>query len=475
VSAKDIIIELQRRLTVKGGVGRVLEYFGPGVATLSVPQRATITNMGAELGATSSLFPSDERTREFLRAQAREDQWEPLTADEGAQYDEVVEIDLSTLEPQVSCPSSPDNVQPVSALTGVKLAQVCIGSCTNSSLRDLMMVAAILKGRTVHPDVSLTISPGSRQVLTLLARNGALADMVAAGARILEAGCGPCIGMGQAPPTGGVSLRSFNRNFAGRSGTPGDQVYLASPEVCAASALAGHIADPRELGEQPTVEEPDLYFTDDGLIVYPPENPESVEIVRGPNIKPLPEMGPLPDVLEGPVLLKVGDNITTDHIMPAGAQVLPLRSNIPAISEFTFTRVDPQFPARAREAGGGFIVGGVNYGQGSSREHAAIAPRYLGVKAVIVSSFARIHAANLVNFGILPLEFVRPEDEKEVEQGDVLRLEGVRSALTEGRELTLVNVTKGREFAVRHNLSPRQVEVILAGGLLNYFREDGQQ
>ncbi|MGI6208987.1 MAG: aconitase family protein, partial [Anaerolineae bacterium] len=368
-----------------------------------------------------------------------------------------------------------DNVQPVSALTGVKLAQVCIGSCTNSSLRDLMMVAAILKGRTAHPDVSLTISPGSRQVLTLLARNGALADMVAAGARILEAGCGPCIGMGQAPPTGGVSLRSFNRNFAGRSGTPGDQVYLASPEVCAASALAGHIADPRELGEQPTVEEPDLYFTDDGLIVYPPENPESVEIVRGPNIKPLPEMGPLPDVLEGPVLLKVGDNITTDHIMPAGAQVLPLRSNIPAISEFTFTRVDPQFPARAREAGGGFIVGGVNYGQGSSREHAAIAPRYLGVKAVIVSSFARIHAANLVNFGILPLEFVRPEDEKEVEQGDVLRLEGVRSALTEGRELTLVNVTKGREFAVRHNLSPRQVEVILAGGLLNYFREDGQQ
>ncbi len=474
VSAKDIAIELQRRLTVKGGVGKVVEYYGPGVATLSVPQRATITNMGAELGATSSIFPSDDRTRAFLRAQAREDQWEPLAADAGSVYDESVEIDLEALSPQVSCPSSPDNVRPVTELADVELAQVCIGSCTNSSLRDLMTVAAILRGRTVHPRLSLTISPGSRQVLGLLAANGALADLVRAGARLLESGCGPCIGMGQAPPTAGASLRSFNRNFPGRSGTPGDQVYLASPEVCAASAVAGRIADPRELGEPPAIDEPALYFSEDAMIIAPPQDGSGVEIVRGPNIAPLPEMGPLPDTVEGPVLLKVGDNITTDHIMPAGAQVLPLRSNIPAISEFTFSRVDPQFPARARAAGVGFVVGGSNYGQGSSREHAAIAPRYLGVQAVIVSSFARIHAANLVNFGILPLEFATAADAESVEQGDVLWLVGLREALSQGRPLSITNVTKGTTVAVRHALTERQVDVILAGGLLNYFRDQAR-
>jgi len=475
VSAKDIAIELQRRLTVKGGVGKVVEYYGPGVTTLSVPQRATITNMGAELGATSSIFPSDERTREFLRAQAREDQWEPMGADPGAVYDENVEIDLAQLVPQVSCPSSPDNVQPVTELADVQLAQVCIGSCTNSSLRDLMTVAAILRGRTVHPGLSLTISPGSRQVLGLLAQNGALADLVQAGARVLESGCGPCIGMGQAPPTGGASLRSFNRNFPGRSGTPGDQVYLASPEVCAASALAGHIADPRELGAPPVIAEPESYFTDDAMVIVPPADGSRVEIVRGPNIAPLPKMEPLPDILEGPVLLKVGDNITTDHIMPGGAQVLPLRSNIPAISEFTFSRVDPEFPARARKADTGFVVGGSNYGQGSSREHAAIAPRYLGVRAVMVASFARIHAANLVNFGIIPLEFANAEEAGKVEQGDVLRLEGLREALRQRRPLSVRNLTKDTTIAVKHSLTERQVEVILAGSLLNYFRDQASQ
>ena len=474
VSAKDIIIELQRRLTVKGGVGKLFEYFGPGVATLSVPQRATITNMGAELGATSSIFPSDERTRQYLKAQGREEQWLPLAADAGAQYDEVVGLDLSDLEPLVSCPSSPDNVKPVRELVGTPLGQVCLGSCTNSSYRDLMTVAAVLRGRTVHPNVSLTVSPGSRQVLTLLSRSGGLADLVAAGARILECGCGPCIGMGQAPASGVASLRSFNRNFKGRSGTPDDQVYLASPEVLAASAIAGHIADPRDLGEPPLIAEPDSYVTDDNLILMPIQEREAVEILRGPNIKPLPEMGPLPDKLEGPVLLKVGDNITTDHIMPAGAQVLPLRSNTPAISEYVFSRVDPSFPKRAREAGTGFVVGGSNYGQGSSREHAAIAPRYLGVRAVLVKSFARIHVANLINFGILPLEFVNPEDYDAIEQGDVLGLDNLRQAIVENCELEVLNKSKGTRIKVRHNLSERQVQVVLAGGLLNYFKSRGE-
>ena len=469
VSAKDIIIELQRRLTVKGGVGKILEYFGPGVASLSVPQRATITNMGAELGATTSIFPSDESTRRYLEGQGRVEHWVPLAADPGATYDEVVEVDLSCLEPLVSCPSSPDNVRPVSELVGQPLAQVCIGSCTNSSYRDLMTVAAILRGRTVHPSLSLTISPGSRQVLTLLSRNGALADLVSAGARILECSCGPCIGMGQAPPSSGASLRSFNRNFKGRSGTPDDQVYLASPEVCAASAIAGHIADPRSLGEAPVIEEPKLYVTDDNLILPPLPAGTQVEIVRGPNIKPLPEMVPLPDIIEGPALLKLGDNVTTDHIIPAGAQVLPLRSNIEAISQFVFHRVDPTFPERARRAGTGFVIGGTNYGQGSSREHAALAPLYLGVRAVVAKSFARIHAANLVNFGILPLELAYPEDAEAIEQGDILVLTGLRVALRQGRELDLINKTRGQTIRVWHSLSPRQVEVMLAGGLLNYL------
>jgi aconitate hydratase len=472
VSAKDVIIELQRRLTVKGGVNKVVEYFGPGVAGLSVPQRAVITNMGAELGATSSVFPSDERTREFLRAQGREEQWQLLAADADAVYDAVVEIDLSSLEPQVSCPSSPDNVRPVRELVGTPLSQVCIGSCTNSSYHDLMVVAAMLKGKVVHPNVSLTISPGSRQVLNLLAQAGAISDLIAAGARLLECGCGPCIGMGQSPATGSNSMRSFNRNFKGRSGTTDDAVYLASPEICAASALAGHIADPRDLGRPPVIPEAATYLTDDNLVV-PPTAAGDVAIVRGPNIKPLPDMGPLPDRLEGPVLLKVGDNITTDHIMPAGSQVLPLRSNVPAISEHVFERVDATFPARARAAGVGFVVGGTNYGQGSSREHAAIAPRYLGLRAVLVRSFARIHAANLINFGILPLEFVNPDDADGIEQGDVLVLDGLRQAIAAGPELTIGNATKGTAIRVRHSLSERQVEIMLAGGLLNYFKQGG--
>jgi len=474
VSAKDIIIELQRRLTVKGGVGKIVEYFGPGVATLSVPQRATITNMGAELGATTSIFPSDECTREFLRAHGREDEWQLLLPDEGAVYDELIEVDLSILEPLVSCPSSPDNVKTVRELVGLPLAQVCVGSCTNSSFRDLMTVASVLRGKKVHPNVSLTVTPGSRRVYQVLARNGALADMIAAGARILECGCGPCIGMGQAPPTGARSLRSFNRNFPGRSGTSDDQVYLASPEVCAASALAGAFADPRELGEPLMIDEPARYPADDNMLIAPPEDSSRVKVIRGPNIKPLPEMEPLPEEIEGPVLLKVGDNITTDHIMPAGAQVLPLRSNISAISEFVFARIDSTFPRRAREAGMGFVVGGVNYGQGSSREHAALAPRYLGVRAVLAKSFARIHESNLINFGILPLVFAQEGDAEFVDQGDVLSLKNVRSALRQGTELELLNKTKGLVIRARHSLSSRQVEVLLAGGLLNYLREGRQ-
>ncbi|MGQ9626275.1 MAG: aconitate hydratase [Anaerolineae bacterium] len=470
VAAKDIIIELQRRLTVKGGVGKIMEYGGEGAGTLSVPQRATIANMGAELGATTSIFPSDEQTKLFLRAQGREEVWLPLAADEGARYDEVVEIDLSCLEPLISKPHSPDNVVPVREVEGTPVAQVCVGSCTNSSYMDLMTVAAILKGKTVHPNVSFTVSPGSKQVYTMIARNGALADLIAAGARILEAGCGPCIGMGQAPPTGGVSVRSFNRNFEGRSGTEKDQVYLASPEVCAATALYGQITDPRRLGEPPAIEMPEKFIINDNMLIPPSEEPEKVEIIRGPNIKPLPLNSPLPEKLKGQVLLKVGDNITTDHIMPAGAHILPLRSNIPALARYVFSRIDPSFSERASELGGGFVVGGVNYGQGSSREHAAMAPMYLGLKAVVAKSFARIHQANLVNFGILPLTFVDEKDYGSVEQGDEWEIPNVHRAIRAGRELIVKNLTKGTEFIVRHNLSPRQVEIVLAGGVLNYVK-----
>ena len=471
VTAKDVIIELQRRLTVRGGIGCVMEYTGPGVAHLSVTERATICNMGAELGATSSIFPSDAQTRIFLRAQGREGDWQPLAADADAVYDHTLSLELSSLEPLISLPSSPDNVRTVREVAGTPIAQVCIGSCTNSSYADLAAVAAILRGRTVHPSVSLTISPGSRQVYEAIARSGALADLISAGARILEAGCGPCIGMGQAPATGSASLRSFNRNFPGRSGTPGDQVFLASPLVCAASALRGCITDPRELGKPPRISPPARLRLDDNLIIPPSHKPEEVEILRGPNIKPLPLRGPLEDDLRGRLLLIVGDNVTTDQIMPAGAKVLPLRSNVPALAEFAFSPVDPTFPQRAKEAGSGFVVGGQNYGQGSSREHAALIPMYLGVKAVLARSFARIHAANLVNFGILPLILGDEVDSAAFTVGDEWLIARMRDALRSAGPITVRNLTRSTSFAVRHNLTARQVEIVLAGGLLNYLRE----
>jgi aconitate hydratase len=470
VTAKDIILEMLRCLTVKGGIGRIFEYGGEGVACLEVPERATIANMGAELGATTSLFPSDERTREYLRAQRREHVWAALSADPDAEYDEVMEIDLSSLEPLIARPQSPDNVVPVREVAGTKVAQVCVGSCTNSSYSDLMTVARVLRGKTVHPNLSATVTPGSRQVFNMIARNGALADLIESGFRILESACGPCIGMGQAPPSGSVSVRTFNRNFAGRSGTPNDQVYLCSPEVAAATALMGVVTDPRDLGEPPRVETPAEFHIDDAMIIPPSDKPEEVEILRGPNIQPLPLAQPVAESIQALVLLKVGDNITTDHILPAGARVLPLRSNIPAISEFVFERVDPSFPERAKEAGRFIVVGGSNYGQGSSREHAALAPMYLGLKAVIARSFARIHWNNLINFGIVPLTFANEADYDRVEQGDELELVGLREALRDGKPVTVRNLSKGSEFAAGHNLTPRQAEILLAGGLLNYVR-----
>ncbi len=469
VSAKDIILEVLRRLTVRGGVGRLVEYFGPGVAGLSVPERATITNMGAELGATSSIFPSDERTREFLAAEGRDSSWVPLAAEADAAYEDVLEIDLSSLEPLVATPHSPDAVVPVGELVGRRVDQVCIGSCTNSSYRDMMLVAEVLRGRRVSPSTSLTISPGSRQVLSMLARNGALADMIAAGARVLEAACGPCIGMGQAPVTDGVSLRSFNRNFEGRSGTPGAQVYLASPEVCATAAVAGVFADPRELGPAPAIALPARFEIDDSMILPPAPEGADVEIVRGPNIKPIPTRGPLSDVVEFEVLLKVGDNITTDHISPAGAKYLPLRSNVPALAEHVFESIDPGFAARALEKGGGAVVGGANYGQGSSREHAAMCPLHLGVQAVLAKSFARIHKANLVNFGILPLE-IDEADYESLSVGDVLRIEGAQAAVESGTA-TVHNLTQQKSFTAALRLSPREAKVLQAGGTLNYVRQ----
>lgn len=474
VSAKDVILEVLRRLTVKGGVGKVIEYSGEGVATLSVPERATITNMGAELGATTSIFPSDQVTRSFLRAQGREKDWVELSADPDAVYDEVLEIDLSILEPMVAKPHSPDAVATVREVGPIKVDQVAIGSCTNSSYVDLMRVAGILKGKTVHPGVSLVIAPGSRQVFMMLAQNGALADLIAAGARILESACGPCIGMGQAPPSGGVSVRTFNRNFPGRSGTADALVFLAGPEVAAATALTGVLTDPRDLGEPIPVTVPAHFPADDRMILPPADDPGCVEVVRGPNIKPLPVNRPLPEDLRGGVLIKVGDNITTDHIMPAGAKILPLRSNIPAMAEHVFEGVDPSFAGRAKAAGGGLIVGGHNYGQGSSREHAALAPMYLGVKAVIAKSFARIHRANLINFGILPLTFVHEEDYDRVQPGDELELSGVARLLTLEADLEVRNITRGFSFPVRHGLSPRQQKIILAGGLLNFTRQGNQ-
>jgi aconitate hydratase len=471
VSGKDVIFELLRRLTVRGGVGKLFEYAGPGVASLDIYERAAIANMGAELGATTSVFPSDEQTRAFLASQQREDAWRALRADDGAAYDETIEIDLAALEPLIACPHSPDNVKPVSEVAGIEVQQVAIGSCTNSSLADMMTVAAILRGKRVHPDVSLVIAPGSRQVLEEMARSGALADLIAAGARILEAGCGPCIGMGQAPPSGGVSVRSFNRNFAGRAGTPDAQVYLASPAVCAAAALSGEIRHPAALGDPPRIALPQRMHIDDSMIAppLPPEKAKAAEIARGPNIKPLPRRGPLPDSISAPVVLTVGDNVTTDDIMPAGPHTLPLRSNIPAIAEYVFERLDPTLAGRLKEQGG-LIIGGENYGQGSSREHAALAPMHLGLKAVLAKSFARIHMSNLVNFGIVPLTFAHPEDYDRLSSGDVIEIADLRRQLESGSEITVKNATRGFEFRARHNLTPRQVKILLSGGLLNFLR-----
>jgi aconitate hydratase len=472
VSAKDIILEVLRLLTVKGGVGKIIEYGGEGILSLSVPQRATITNMGAELGATTSIFPSDDVTLAFLKAQGRASDWVEILPDGDAKYDETIQIDLSSLTPLAAKPHSPDNVDTVRNIGGIKINQVCIGSCTNSSLLDMMRVAAILRGNKVHPDVSLSIAPGSKQVFTMIAQNGALADMIAAGARILECACGPCIGMGQSPNSGGVSLRTFNRNFEGRSGTADADIYLVSPETAAASAISGVFTDPRTLGCEPDIRLPDSFMINDNMIEAPAAlaEAEKIEVLRGPNIKPFPISEALSDDIAAACLLKVGDNITTDHIMPAGANLLPYRSNIPKLSEFCFTRCDETFPQRAKAAGKGIIVGGSNYGQGSSREHAALVPLYLGIKAVAAKSFARIHMANLVNAGILPLVFCDPCDYEKIAQGDELELCGVREAISTGGELILRNVTNGSEIPVLCDISERQKNMILAGGLLNFTR-----
>ena len=471
VSAKDIILEVLRILGVKGGVGKIIEYGGEGVQSLSATDRATITNMGAELGATTSIFPSDEVTKDFLASQNREGDWKELKADSDAEYDEVIEINLDKLEPMIAKPHSPDNVVKVAEVEGIKVDQVAIGSCTNSSLRDLMIVAGALKNKTVHPTVSLAISPGSKQVFEMISRNGALSDMISAGARILESACGPCIGMGQSPKTNAVSIRTFNRNFEGRSGTKSADVYLAGPEVAVAAAITGFITDPRKLGAPVEFNAPEKYLTDDRMVIAPSDKPEDVEVVRGPNIRPLPQNTSLSNVMAGKILLKVGDNITTDHIMPAGAKVLPLRSNIPAISEHVFTAVDPDFPKRAKEYGGGFILGGENYGQGSSREHAALAPMYLGVKAVIAKSFARIHRQNLINFGILPLKLVKTISYDLINQLDDVEILNIAEALKNGEStFDLMDKTTNATVKVATDLSPREREIILAGGRLNYIK-----
>lgn len=474
VSAKDIILKVLQILSVKGGVGKVMEYRGEGVKTLSVPERATITNMGAELGATTSIFPSDEVTRAFLAAQGREEDWAELKADEDAVYDQEVNIDLSQLVPLAACPHSPDNVKTVEEIGGIKIDQVCIGSCTNSSLQDLLKVAHILKGKTVHPDVSLAIAPGSKQVYNMMAQCGALSDLIDAGARILECACGPCIGMGQSPNSKGISLRTFNRNFEGRSGTRDGQIYLVSPETAAASAIAGVFTDPRGLGKMPPYVMPEKFYINDNMVVPPasPEDAKNVEILRGPNIKPFPINTPLAENIEANVTLKVGDNITTDHIMPAGAKILPLRSNIPEISKHCFAVCDETFPKRALEAKKSIIVGGVNYGQGSSREHAALAPLYLGVKAIICKSFARIHRQNLINNGILPLEFINEADYDKIEQGDRLSIDNIKDIVEKGKDIFVKDVTKGIEIPVKCELSERGKGMILAGGLLNFTKNN---
>lgn len=469
VSAKDVILEMLRRLTVKGGVGKVFEYHGEGVSTLMVPERATITNMGAELGATTSVFPSDEITEQYFRQQKRLDDFKFISADPDAGYDEHITIDLSELEPMIALPGSPDNVVKVSEIEGTNVEQVIIGSCTNSSYKELMVVAAVVQGRKIVPGVSLHITPGSRQVLETITRNGGLAEMVSAGARIMESACDGCIGLGSSPASGSVSIRSFNRNWKGRSGTANDSVYLASPETCIAAALTGVITDPEKLGDYPVIDMPDHFVIDDSMIIQPSDDSDSVEVIRGPNIKPIPKITALSPDLKGNVLIKVGDDISTDAIMPAGPKILPLRSNIPAISEFVFVNVDPGFAARAKKNHGGIIIGGDNYGQGSSREHAALAPLYLEVKAVIVRSFARIHKANLVNFGILPLEFNDPESFGSLQQGDVLECKGIKELISSGA--VIIPVQAGSmTIECKLDISSRQREIILAGGLLNYTR-----
>jgi aconitate hydratase len=470
VSAKDIILELLRRVSVKGGVGRVFEYGGPGVKTLSVTERATITNMGAETGATTSIFPSDEVTFAFLKSQRREKDFVPLSADPDGVYHEVITMDLSQLEPLAAQPHMPDQVCPVRDIQGLKLDQVAIGSCTNSSYKDLATVAAVLKGRSVHPETSLVISPGSRQVLSALAQTGALKDMIDAGARILESACGPCIGIGQSPPTEGVTLRTFNRNFKGRSGTLNARIYLSSAEVAAVSAVKGELTDPRTFGEPIQVVMPGVLPHVDHLFLQPSDDPEAAEVVRGPNIKPIPKGRAMAETLKGEVLICLGDNVTTDDILPAGSHILALRSNIPEISEYVFSQRDPGFAKRAMEKGGGFIVAGRNYGQGSSREHAALAPMYLGIKAVIAGSFARIHRANLINFGILPMTFSRPEDLDRIQPGDQMVVNGVADSVKKGkRALHILNATQGYGLDVDIQLDERERNIVVAGGRLNHF------
>ena len=472
VTGKDVVLEVLRRLTVKGGVSRIFEYGGEGIKNLSVPQRATITNMGAELGATTSIFPSDERTLEFFKAQGREEDWFEFKADEDAVYDEEITIDLNTLEPLAAMPHSPDNVKKVSEIGKIKVDQVAIGSCTNSSYEDLMKVAKILKGKKVHPDVSLVIAPGSRQVMEMIARNGALADIISSGARILENGCGPCIGMGQAPGTNGVSLRTFNRNFYGRSGTLSAKVYLVSPETAAVSAIKGVLTDPRELETDLCINMPERFIVDDSMILKPAEDGTKVEVKRGPNIKPFPINKELGEKIEGKILIKVEDNITTDHIMPSNSKLLPFRSNIPYLSQFCFNTIDTEFPKRAKNLGGGFIIAGENYGQGSSREHAALAPLYLGVRGVIAKSFARIHKANLINNGIVPLEFKNEADYNEVDPLDELVIDNIKEALTKG-SVKVKNISKNSEFEVLIDLTEKEIQVIKAGGRLNYVKNLG--
>jgi len=476
VTAKDIILEVLRILTVKGGVGKIVEYGGPGIASLTVPERATITNMGAELGATTSIFPSDDVTLAFLKAQGRPQDFVAVGPDADAAYDETYTIDLDQLEPLVARPHSPDNVAPVREVGPIAVDQVAIGSCTNSSLFDMLKVAAVLKGKTVHPNVSLVIAPGSRQVLTMLSRLGALTDMIDAGARILESACGPCIGMGQSPRTNAVSLRTINRNFYGRSGTASAQVYLVSPEVAAASAIAGVLTDPRDLGEMPKVDMPAAFDVNDNLVILPAPEGNTVEVVRGPNIQPFPVNTEVPAVIGGKALIKVEDNITTDHIMPSNAKLLPYRSNVPYLADYCLTPCDPEFPARAKANNGGFIIAGANYGQGSSREHAALAPLQLGVKAVLAKSFARIHMANLINNGILPLTFVQPEDYDTIDLLDELTIADAPDqiqALVKGENLVVLNKTKGRTIELSLPLSERQAKILLAGGLLNFTRQEG--